>query len=292
MTCKELKNKILGNELTFDCMFFVYKDDPFIARQYAEAIANAKGLEVVSVDSVDAIPEPDAFGTEDNNLYIMCEDEIKRYPRDFHNVIFICKRTNAEDIVEFPKIEDWQVLDYIRARCPGLTEDEAVWLQCTCKKDIHRIDSELKKISIFPKDQQTAIFNLLSSDGNYTDLNPRTLFDLTNAILRKDKRTLIQILNDIDSMDIEGMGLTTTLVNGVRNVIMIQFSKDATAESLGMKDGQFKAIKYYNVGKFTNAELVKVYEFLTSIDGRLKSGELQMSNDRLIDYIVCGVLAD
>lgn len=292
MTCKELKGKILDKSLEFDCMFFVYKDSPFLANQYADAIAGMRGWDIQPVESIDEIPEPDAFGTECNTLFVMHADEIKKSKKRCINAIFICKKTDADDAIEFPKLEDWQVLDYMKAKCPGLGEAELQWLQEICKGDIYRIEKESSKISAFPKEQQESMFDLLGKEGNYSDLSPRTIFDLTNAVLRNDRKTVSAILQEIDSMDVDGIGLATILTNGMRNVIKVQFNPTATAESLKMKDGQFRAIKYYNAGKFTNDRLISMFEFLTSIDCRLKSGELQMGDDRLIDYVVCGLLAD
>lgn len=290
MTCKELKKIILSGELTFDCLFFVYTDTPFIPLQYANEISKLKKLSIVYVDSDADIPEPDAFETDDGNLYILVAEEIKKIEKPCKNAILICKKTNDERRVEFPKIEAWQVIDYMKARCPGLNDDELNWLYDVCKKDIYRIDNELSKISVFPKEQQDSIFNELNAEGNYDGLNPTTIFDFTNSILRNDLSNLCSLLKGIDSLDIDAIGISTILRNGVKNVIDIQFNKDATAESLGIKEGQFKAIKYYNVGKFRNDRLIEIYEFLTSIDRRLKSGELQLDNKGLIDYIVCNVM--
>lgn len=291
MTCKELKGRILDNSLEFDRMFFVYKDNPFLANQYVDAIAKRLGWDVRAVESIDDIPEPDAFGTECKTLFVMHADEIKKPNKPCINAIFVCKKTNAEDAVEFPKLEDWQILDYMKAKCPGMGEDELQWLQEICKKDIYRIDNEISKLALFPKEQQESMFNLLNMEDNYADLNPKTIFDLTNAILRNDATTVSGILQGIDSMDVDGMGLVTILTNNVRNVIKVQFNPTATAAALGMKDNQFKAIKYYNSGKFSNERLIDMFEFLTSIDCRLKSGELQLGDNSLIEYVVCGLLA-
>ncbi len=290
MTCKELKDNILNGKLAFDCMFFVYQDTPFVPLQYAEAIAKTRGLSIAYVDSLSGMPEPDAFDTDDGNLYVLVTEEIKKIEKPRKNAIIICKKTNDERAIEFPKTEAWQVIDYMKARCPGLNDDEISWLYDICKKDIYRIDNELRKIEAFPASQQDAVFDKLTLEGNYADLNQTTVFDFTNAILRNDLVSLARLLKEIGSLDIDAIGLSTILKNGVKNVIDIQFNKDATAESVGMKENQFRAVKYYNVGKFRNDRLIGMYEFLTSIDCRLKSGELQLDNAGLIDYMICNVM--
>lgn len=290
MTCKELKEAILKKAVdTADCLFLVYKDDPFLARQYAKAIADGKGLTLTRVDSPEELPAEDAFGTDDGNLYVLLADEVRKLDGRHPNSVVICKKT-AVDSVEMPKIEGWQVIDYMKAKCPGLSEDELTWIQQACGNDINRIESETDKISMFPKERQTAMFESLMADGNYPGDWQGSSFDLVNAILRRDKGALLGMLKRRGADGTDAIGLATLLRNGMRNVIKVQFNPSATPESTGMKDGQFKAVKYYNSGKYQNSALIDAYEFLTSIDARLKRGELQMSNDRLIDYILCNII--
>ena len=54
-----------------------------------------------------------------------------------------------------------------------------------------------------------------------------------------------------------------------------------------MPEKQFKAIKY-NCGRFTNEELVKIYELLTSIDIKLKTGLID--NKIIVDYLLSKIL--
>ena len=61
-----------------------------------------------------------------------------------------------------------------------------------------------------------------------------------------------------------------------------------TADKLGLKPGQFNAIKY-NCGKYNNSQLVKSLEFLSGIDKRIKTGELP--TNILRDYIVLSLLS-
>jgi hypothetical protein len=290
MTCKELKEAILRKAVdTSDCLFLVYKDSPFLARQYAEAIADGKGMALTRVDSPEELPADDAFGTADGNLYVLLADEVRKLEGKHPNSVVICKKT-AEDSVEMPKLDDWQVLDYMKAKCPGLSEDELTWLQQACDKDIYRIESETDKISIFPRESQTAMLESLMADGNYSRSGQSTPFDLVNAALRKDKGALLGVFKRGGADGVDAIGLATLLRNGMRNVIKVQFNPAATPESTGMKEGQFKAVKYYNSGRYANSALIDAYEFLASVDARLKRGELQMGNGRLIDYILCNVI--
>ena len=79
-------------------------------------------------------------------------------------------------------------------------------------------------------------------------------------------------------IDIEAMGLVTILKKNIRNIIDVQMNPSATYVSTGMSPKQFASVKY-NVGKFSNEQLIDLYEFLLDIDLSLKSGELQFSNN-------------
>ena len=138
--------------------------------------------------------------------------------------------------------------------------------------------------------EQESVFRDISSSNGYCDLSPLNIFNFTNAILKKDKMTIMSVLEDIDSIDVEGTGLITILHKNFKQLIDVQIGKNTTAESLGMSPKQYKAVQY-NCGKYTSDALVKVFEFITGLDYKLKSGQLDLSNQRLIDYIVCSVLA-
>ena len=92
-----------------------------------------------------------------------------------------------------------------------------------------------------------------------------------------------------DNIDIEGVGLVTILRKNVLNIMSIQMNAKATPESTGMTPKQFNAVRY-SCGKIKDDKLIEMLQFLNSIDYRLKSGNLTLSNSRMIDYILCNVL--
>ena len=44
------------------------------------------------------------------------------------------------------------------------------------------------------------------------------------------------------------------------------------------------------MGKYKNEELIKIFEFLTSIDNEVKSGKLDIENEDLISYLICNII--
>ena len=61
----------------------------------------------------------------------------------------------------------------------------------------------------------------------------------------------------------------------------------ATAQSLGISDKQFIAIKY-RTNIFSNEQLLKIFNMLIKIDEQLKTGYLDEKN--LIDYMLVNIL--
>ena len=56
-----------------------------------------------------------------------------------------------------------------------------------------------------------------------------------------------------------------------------------------MNQKQFNAIRY-NCGKYTASQLLNIFDFLTMIDYKLKSGKLQFTDNQFIDYIICNII--
>lgn len=293
MNIIELKKNIEDKTLNDSFLILKYSDFPFIARQYIEAISEFKNKPIVYVESLNDITS-NIFG-EDDNLYVMNIDKIDKQFRfaSLDNKIVICKSIDADVlegmrqyVVEIPKLQQWQIRAYTAKNLPGLSNEEINWLS-DVTKDIYRLSNEVDKIKIFNKKDQGQIFSLLNEEYAYGDLNSSTIFNFTNAITKRDIKTVKNILDTIETMDAEPMGVVSILYKSFKNILNIQMSANATAESLGMNPRQFNAIKY-NLGKFNNTELIKIFDMITLVDYQLKSGNLP--NDNIIDYLLINIL--
>ena len=293
MNIIELKKNIEDKTLNDSFLILKYSDFPFIARQYIEAISEFKNKPIVYVESLNDITS-NLFG-EDDNLYVMNIDKIDKQFRftSLDNKIVICKSIDADVlegmrqyVVEIPKLQQWQIRAYTAKNLPGLSNEEINWLS-DVTKDIYRLSNEVDKIKIFNKKDQGQIFSLLNEEYAYGDLNSSTIFNFTNAITKRDIKTVKNILDTIETMDAEPMGVVSILYKSFKNILNIQMSANATAESLGMNPRQFSAIKY-NLGKFNNTELIKIFDMITLVDYQLKSGNLP--NGNIIDYLLINIL--
>lgn len=307
-TIQQLKKSINNKNLDISLLVLKWSDVSFIAFQYLNAIASFKNLEIKTIDNFD-----DVFSNVGDSLFdfasidylqVYIDDKFKTklisQLKDLENVVVICKEVD-DDLLEvlkdndmyfeIPKLQDWQIEDYFHLRCRGLSMPKIKWLCSVADNNIYRLDNEMSKLACFDKSLQEDIFNLIDNDNGYDDLTQNKIYDLTNAILSRDLNQVSTILRDIESMDVEGVGLITILRKSFKNVIGIQLDNTATAEKLGIKQAQFNIVKAKNCNRFSNDKLKSIYKFLCDFDSNLKSGRFDISKDRLIDYIICEVLS-
>lgn len=304
---KTLKASLQQNLVSDKLMVFVYVDNPFLVNEYVQKIIEIRKLDVEYLTKDDdleqVIRERDnsIFGGDDKLLIYTCDEFKIDLDKDTKDVIVICKECNAivdiDCVYNFPKLENWQMIDYIKQHCKGLNDDECTWLfnningKYKNNEGIYRIVNEVSKISCFDVKDQSQIFREISESKGYSDLSQYNIFNLTNAIVKRDKLNLLRVLSDIDSIDVNGYGLMSILHKSFKQIIDIQLGKNVTAQSMGLSDKQFNAIKY-NCGKYTSQELIDRFEFLTSIDYKLKTGLLDIGSDdlKLVYYIICCII--
>ena len=301
MDIKQLKEKIITNQIDDTPLILKYSDNKYICYQYAAEIAKNRGLNLVYISQLSDITNDDElFDVENDSLYIYDIEKLKEnITFENRNVIVITKTVPdnlSTDYIEIPNLIAWQIEDFVKFRLPGLSAEQVKWLCDVTKNDIFRIDQECRKIEIFPESMQKIIFDQLNQENAYCDLNSLTIFNFTNAVMKKDLVTVHAVLADLKWIDIEGSGLITIFHKQFKNVIDIQLNPKATAATLGMNPKQFNAIRY-NCGKYTSDELINIFEFLTELDMRLKSGDYQFKNDvkennaKFVEYITMNILA-
>ena len=306
---RELKNKIENNTLDDAILIFKYNkvDFEFLCEHYVNEIAKVKKLEKIYISSLDELvgntnSDGDFFAAENIKapyLYIYKTDTLLSLGEyyDVKNLIIICGKVSKDikiDYIDFPAVQNWQIEDFVKMRAPGLNDDMVKWLCNICKYDFYRLDNELKKIEIFDKKLQPIIFNQMSDEGVFSDLNTLNIMSLTNAIMQKDLFTINTILSDLKNIDIEATGLCTLLLRQFKCNIEVEGNR-AWNPDLLCTEKQFNYLKR-NHSKYSIIQMYNIYEFLTSLDMRLKSGELQFkadnrpNNNSFADYIVANVL--
>lgn len=296
MQLKDLKDKILKKEYISFPLIFVSSGDDFIIKQYLNAIAQNQHLTLININSVKELDDiTSSMFFENNDLFVYnVSQDTPLSKKDFQkgNVILIANKAIKEtdiDVVKFDTIENWMIDDYACTLLPGVLKQEVQWLCKVCNYNIYRVDLECSKINCFEKKDQQEIFELINKENGYSDLSDLNIFNLSNAIIKKDIIAIKNIVRDIDNIDIEAVGLVTILLKQFLNIINIQLNKKANAASLGMSEKQFRAISY-NCNKYNTDKIMNIYQFLNNLDYKLKSGLLDISNKDLIQYILNNIL--
>ena len=297
MELRELKNKILAQEaLSFPLLFINYDND-YLIKSYVKKIAENNSLTIKEIESIKEMVDIESgMFKEADYLYIynLNKDEnlSKEQLKDYKIILISDTDRKDSDIekVVFNKLENWQIEAYVQTLLPGLDNQEVSWLCKNAKYDIWRLDNEASKLNIFDKKDQSKILMAINDDNGYVDLNELTIFNLSNAIMNKDMLGIKKVVEDIDNIDVEGTGLVTILLKNFLNIINIQTNSKATAQSLGMSEKQFRYLQYNQCNKYSNEEWFNIYNFLTDIDYKLKSGLLEMTNNQLNYYVLSHII--
>lgn len=312
MQLTELKQKLKDGTLPQDLIIFRCNDQTFLAEQYLKIIEQSRDLEERAISSLAETKSSLSLVIDyTESVNVIRTDVFNEFYddySDFNNTVIICNsikekkiEKNAKDyIIDLPSLQKWQVLDYIAAKCPGVTADMAEWLYDAAGGDINRIDNELSKIELFDKSEQNQIIINLKNDkrSDLYHLVDKTArkpladsFILKNWILSRDYQNITDFLiheNYINCADLNVFALVNLLMFDLKNRLLVRSS---TAAEMKISNGQYNYLKYNKLGYSLSAMLKKL-DFLSSFDSKIKSGTLDLDNSVLLDYVVCNFLGD
>lgn len=279
-------------------LIIVYSDNKFVAEQYTKQIALNNKYDIEQVESVQDLLTSlsNVFGDKSQKLLIVdkfqCDIQLLGKVKD---AIIITNKIEKETsklfdnyIIQIPKLETWQVEDYALSSVDGVKQEDLIALVASCDGDIYRVESELAKLKIFNKENRQYLYKLFTEKGMFPTTEKYTIFSLSNALLTKNVESVSRILEHIDEIDVNPIGLLTILYRNVANVIAIQLNPKATPENTGLTTGQFYAIKKNNINFYTKEQLITIFNNLTALDLKIKSGEVPM--EIVIPYIVESML--
>lgn len=298
MKINSLKSLIEKNNLSNEFLIFVCKDsNTFLASQYVDKIAENKNLIIHRLKNLNEIASAlslvQDFSTQLNILIVEEFDGLFEDYSVFENTIVVCNKIAKnielavkEYIIEFPKLLDWQIKEYMKIYCKGLEEENIDWLYSVTNGDIYRIINELDKIKLFNLKERQLAFNDLKFD-NSSDLYNLSAFELCDAIIKKDKLVILDYLKHKNASKIDSFYLISLLISKLKQIIYVNFNSGLSIEKLGLTQKQVGAIKYYYKNcseKFS----IDALEFLTEIDKNTKLGKLEIAN--LNEFIICHLL--
>lgn len=320
MTNEELKDSIAENILANDLLVLQYSDTDLIANQYTQAIASQKDLELIYIDELDDINAYlSPFDDYCPYLFVLHADTFDTLCQDYsiyENTVIICKSIDKKVaklldgyIIKMDKVEQWQLLDYISALCPGLDTDDANRLFVVTQGNADKIDSVCNQIALFDESEQHDVFKELLSSRD-TDLYFNTAFSLADALVNiilnrdptKNAAIVHEILTHRKCCDITTLYVVTILLAKLRNISIICYGGKVKASAFVNKDGRAMSDKQYYFFKnnyIANATteqqvagtISKAVKFLSSIDSELKLGNIELDEDYFLDYVITSLLA-
>lgn len=302
MKIEELKEKIETKQLDDSSYIFIYEDVNFVPLQYINEISKVREMNIEYIDSLSGVGSVanDIFGTttSSNNMKVLITNEIESISDKFifekNTYVVVSKikdKTNVERlsncIVNVPKLEGWQIKDYVYSLAEGIDTKNLDWLIESCNEDIYRLENELDKFKLFSENERKYLFDDMLSDGAFVDLSNFNVFNVTNAVTSRDYEMLSRALREIKSFDAEPLGVVTLLYNAFKKLILVWLANNPTPENTGLKSGMIYAIKN-QTRVFNKEQLLSSYLLLTNIDKMLKTGYIDTS--WLIDYLICRIL--
>lgn len=274
MTINELKNQIEKGILSDDGLVFHYDDSRFLVDQYISEISKLKNRPVVYYDSIPV--SNSVFGdVDDGNLSIVITESPSIPPI---NTIVVSKN-KIDSSIEFPKLEPWQLKDYVFTTCSGADSDV---LERFLKvyTDPYKLQNELDKINIFDSSERSFFVKKCISENLFDGLSSVGFFDFSNAIQTRNQS---DVGNMYQSVDKDPLGFAGLLLKQFRSMVNVYLQDNPTEQSTGLKDKQIWAIKRV-CKNYTKQQVLDRFKFLSEMDLKLKSGEI--TSDIMFDYIL------
>lgn len=291
MNIEELKNLIKSDLYNgMPIIFTQVKQCPFIVYQYIHQIKKDNHLEVQYVSTVEDIPTEHFFSTQElAKTFYVCELKTDKDLKALHkkqNCAFLLDGNSSDPsredayVVEIPKLQDWQVIDYIKSRLPGIEDIFIPQLLALTGGDLFAIEKEIDKIAVIPEEEQALVIqSILQGRDSYN-----TVFEVVGAILKRDKSNITRIYNTIQNMNISPFALLSLLYTNYRNMIKVHLSPNPTPESTKLKPNQFWAIKKSYEGLYTKEQLVSIFKTLVSLERDIKEGKIPAA--LAVDYLI------
>lgn len=295
MTLEEFKECVELNKNVPKWVVCICEDETseFVFHQYVHKYITDNNLTISYINDIAQVTQTSLFTVPVSSLFIYDVKELVMSQIPTSSVWIKCKKISYKscvidesNIVTIPKLEDWQVKDYVYSMCEGLSEKELSYLVTIHGKNLFRLENELSKILVF--DDIVKIYPQIKSQL-FTDTSEYGIFDVINAIVRYDKVKLTKLLLDVNNIDIDVFGCLKLLLNNFYKIINVQLSKSPNAKELGMSDKQLWAIKKYSCGIYTKTQLIEIYKLLTKCDWYIKSGYIPVMY--MLDYIIINIMS-
>lgn len=311
MTISDVKTDIKNR--TIKSYYIFAGDEIEIQRIYINKIAEVLAYEVRRVDSISdvwlEITSPVLFGSacvfvvrddkdtlQDENLQAQLIQGNLNGNIVIHLLSSVDKRTkwykaNSDRIVVFERLSDELLTKYIQREI-ALNKRNCERLIAICENDFSRILLEIDKIKSFmnflPASDCNKTFETFVEDGTISVPPQDAIFDLVDAILKRQVNRVYYLLNQCREVGEANMAILSVLYNNAKQVLQVQAceSKDV-CKATGLTAWQVKCAKE-KCDVYTDAELVVMLKLIQRIQKDIITGRLEESVS--IDYLLVLIL--
>ena len=165
ISIEDLKNRIETNSIGEEGYVF-YGNSPsarFLMFQYINTISKNLNKDIDFQNTLVKSNQLDIFNVGENGIKVyVCQEFTGKFPTNERYYYIIADKINGVDfpnVVEFPKLEQWQIKDYAYSNLEGVDVKKIDYLCEICGYDIYRIDQEIKRFSVFSKNELPYIFD-------------------------------------------------------------------------------------------------------------------------------------
>ena len=149
-----------------------------------------------------------------------------------------------------------------------------------CREDVCKLEREIAKLALYSDYIDEELINKMVSKPLEDDV-----FELSNALLKQERKKIMQIYTDLKLLKIEPITLISLLANQFRLVLQVAILKKKNlgetemASFLNVHPYRVKLslqyLKNYNLNEVKN-----ILVDLANLDSKIKSGQ----NDRYVDF--------
>ena len=297
MKLSELKKHLTTGALPSEFIVFINaKDSTFLANQYLQTMVTLAPGGRRDIKSIYEPLQSTACLLLDeettlNVLRVETFDERAESYDQFDYTVVICDKIDKSIAkvvepytIQIPTLEPWQILDYSKQLCKGLSDADLNWLIENSNGNIDCVLNELDKIKLFSKDEQYQIFSELRAERS---VGTRGLdFNKTaDAIVYGDTMYLFNLLASGGAEVFEPVGLANRAFNSLKAILLATQNPTLSAEDLGMSAAQCGYLRRNSPS--LNVELAqRKLKFLATFDFDLKTSKLDLSKQEMLNYLL------
>ena len=245
------------------------------------------------------------FVVSEDSDFLKAEDVWETIPRILNKSFLIIRyhtldkrssfvRKNQQNLVEFARLGDDVLQQYIYKLLPDLSEKNASKLIDYCEQDYGRILLEIDKIQHYQ-----SVITDLTTDSCFIGLDKQGLFykpigditfELTGAVLGGYPDTAIKKLDEAKRKGEPAMMIASILYSGFRNLLAYQGlgnNKQGALERTGMTKGELWGCTK-NVGGYSIEEVRRNMLFCQQVEAGIKMGTID--EDIALEYLVLSCL--